>query len=247
MKTRTLLIFSFVAVLSGNGHAQKDTTFNTIPIYWTIDLGKTYLTSTHSVKNHNAPLAPTASGSWYFFCDIPARKAHSIARFGFIIAPGIGIGVSTFSINKILTENTGVVAMENPGDHYIYSFVQGYYLDVPVDFRYLTPLKSGNHNFNFELGGKAGHLLYSAKEIQVKEGSDVSTHTIHHVGILNTYRYGINAKAGYRKIHIDKNKNVMGIALSIIGNYYFSDVFIDQANIASKSFCIGLGMSFIWD
>lgn len=247
MKIRTILLSSLIIVIYGNSFGQKDTTIHTIPIYWTFELGSSFLTSTKIIENRKAPFYPTASGSIYFNWDIPMRKTNTISRTGFSIAPGIGLGASTFSINKKLSENNGLIIIENIVDPYEYSYIQGIYFDIPMDFRYLTPPNSKRQNFSFEIGSKVGRLVYTERKISINEKDESYIHKTKNVGILNKFRYGINAKISYRKINISKNNEALGLSFSIIGNYYLSDAFIGQSNINSKSFSIGAGLGFIFN
>lgn len=247
MKIHTIILSILIIVIYGNSYGQKDTTIHTIPIYWTFELGSSYLTSTKIIENRKAPFYPTASGSIYFNWDIPLRNTHTISRAGFSIAPGIGLGASTFSINRKLIENNGLIIIENIVGPYEYSYVQGIYFDIPIDFRYLTPPNSKKQNFSFEIGSKVGRLVYTEQKIFIKEKDESYTRKTQNIGIMNKFRYGINAKISYRKIHINRHNDALGLSFSIIGNYYLSDAFIRQSNIASKSFSIGAGLGFIFN
>jgi hypothetical protein len=244
MKVKQFLLFGLVASISCNIYAQKDSTINSVPFYWTFELGTSYLTSTSSIQNQKAPFFPTSSGSIYFNWNFPIGNQKTIPMSGFSLAPGIGFGASTYSINKNLSETNGLIAIEEIGGSYEYSYVQGIYFDIPLDVRYLTKPDLKRQNFSFELGGKFGYLVYTEKEIQKKEGNSTVTDNNKHVGILNKYRYGINAKISFRKMKITKTNDLMGLSLSIIGNYYLSDVFIEQNNLSSKSFSVGAGLGF---
>jgi len=246
MKLKTFLIIVIVVAFGFNVYSQNETVIHSVPLYWSFELSSNHLASAHGIKNYHAPYYPTASGSIYLNWNLPLTKTKSIPITGFSISPGIGIGASTISINKDLQENCGVIIINDIEGPYEYNYIQGIYLDIPIDFRYLTTPNDKRQNFVFELGLKLGKLLYTEKEIQVKENVDLYTHKTRNIGILNKFRYGINSKIGYRKLKINKNNDAMGMAFSTVVNYYFSDVFIDQADIYSKSFSIGASVSFIF-
>lgn len=246
MKTKTFLIAVAMVTFGIHVHSQNDTVIHSIPLYWSFELSSNHLTAAHGIKDHKAPYLPKASGSIYFNWNFPLTKTNSIPISGFSIAPGLGIGVSTINTNKDLGENNGVIIIDNIDGPYEYNYIQGIYLDMPVDFRYLTPPNDKNQNFVFELGLKFGKLLYTNKEIQVKDFDDLYTHKTRNIGIMNKFRYGINSKIGYRILKINKNNDAMGMAFSTIFNYYFSDVFVDQDAINAKSFSLGLSVSFIF-
>lgn len=244
MKTYAFLILVFIAAIGSKVYGQKDTTLNTVPFYWTFELGSSYLASAGDVKNHRAPFFPTASGSIYFNWNFPLGKTHTVPLSGFYLAPGLGLGASTFSINKNLSENNSSVTIGDISGSYEDSYIQGIYIDIPLDLRYLTMPDAKGQNFSFEMGAKFGKLLYTEKEIQVIDGDDIETHKVKNVGIMNPYRYGLNAKIGYRKIKTNKRKEVFGYSFSLIANYYLSDAFIENSGIRSKSFSIGAGLGF---
>jgi hypothetical protein len=244
MKVKNMLLLGLIIGICTNTSAQNDTTINSVPFYWTFELGSSYLTTTNTIKNQKAPFLPTASGSFSFNWNFPLGNKRTIPMSGFFLSPGIGLGVSTYSINKNISETNGVITIEDIDSPYDYYYLQGIYLDLPFDIRYLTAPDSKMQNYSFELGGKLGYLIYTEKEMQVKEGNNTDTYNSKHVGILNKYKYGITAKASYRKMRINKRNDLMGLSLSIIGNYILSDTFIDQEIINSKSFFIGVGMGF---
>ncbi len=80
--------------------------------------------------------------------------------------------------------------------------------------------------------------------MQFKDDDNTQTYNSKHVGILNKYRYGINAKIGFRKMKITKANDVMGLSFWIIWKYYLSDAFIDNSNFNSRSYSVGAGMGF---
>ena len=244
MKAKALFVLCLCTVIGSHIYAQKDTTLHSVPFYWTFELGTSYLTSTNSIQNHRAAFSPTSSGSIYFNWNFPIGNQQTTPMSGFFVAPGIGVGASTFSINKILSETNGLIKIEDIDGSFEYSYVQGIYLDIPIDFRYLTKPDKKRQNFSFELGGKVGYLVYTEKEIQTKDGNSTETYNSKHIGVLDKYRYGINAKIGFRRMKISKSNDLMGLSFSIIGNYYLSHAFIDHNTINSKSFSIGAGVGF---
>ncbi|MFZ4799893.1 MAG: hypothetical protein ACOYMA_20550 [Bacteroidia bacterium] len=244
MNVKTLIILGLIAGINSTIYAQKDSTIHSVPFYWTFELGSSYLTSSSTIKNQAAPFLPTASGSFYFNWNLPLGNQLTVPMSGLFLAPGIGIGVSTFSINKNLSETDGQITIEDIDGSYEYSYVQGIYFDVPIDFRYLTKPDLKRQSFSFELGGKFGYLVDTEKEIQKIDGNNTNTYNSKHSGILNKYRYGINAKIGFRKMKINRGNDLMGLSFSVIGNYYFSEAFIDHNSINCKSFSIGAGLGF---
>ena len=130
MKIYTLLLFCLVTTICRNSYAQHDSTMHSIPLYWTFELGSSYLTSTNNIENRKAPFYPTASGGVYFNWNIPLCNKQVIPGSGFSIAPGVGVGISTFSINNQLNKNNGVVEIINIVGPYEYSYMQG--MDNPV-------------------------------------------------------------------------------------------------------------------
>lgn len=244
MITRVLFVLCFVTATYSSMYAQKDSIINSKPFYWTFEMSSSFLTSTKNIENHKAFSLPTASGSIYFSWNFPVK--HNVDMSGFFITPGIGFGANTYCINKNISEKDGVITISNIDGSYEYSYIQGIYIDLPIDFRYLTQPNSKNQNFCFELGGKFGRLIYTEKEILTSDAEDYFTHRTKNSGIMNKYRYGINAKVGFRKIKVNKGNDVFGLALSIIGNYYFSNVFIPQNTISSNSYSVGVGLGFIF-
>ncbi len=84
MKFKKLFILGLVAGISSTIYAQKDSTIHSVPFYWTFELGSSYLTSTSAVKNHKAPLLPTASGSFYFNWNFPIGNQQTTPMSGFL-------------------------------------------------------------------------------------------------------------------------------------------------------------------
>lgn len=245
MKVKILIVYSFITAITCNIYAQKDS-IHSMPFYWTYELSSSYLMSTGIIKNHSAPLLPTASGSLYFNWNFSLRSNQPKDMQGFFIAPGVGIGFGTYSIDKSLSESNGNLIISDIEGAYKYCYVQGVYLDIPIDLRYFTHPNAKQQNFYFELGGKFGTLVSTKKEIASSQGDEYYTHTTKNVGIMNKYRHGINTKIGIRKIKINKQNDTFGFAFSIITNYYVSDAFKYQDISPSESISVGVGLGLLF-
>lgn len=248
MRKNVLIILILSLVFNNFVFGQNDSLPKSNPLYWTFELGTSFLTNTKTVKNQPFRDINTLSGSWYFYYDIPIRiKRNQNLNYGYSFAPGLGFGFNTFSIDKQLMENLGKTEFVNINTDYNYYYFQNTYLDIPLEFRYLTKPNAKMKNFSFDFGGKIGYLIYTEKELSAKIGDDIITTTTKKVNNMNKIRYGFSGKISYRNLKLSRNKKeYVGFAYSLHANYYPSEIFVNNNGFKTQYFSFGLGLSFIF-
>jgi hypothetical protein len=149
-------------------------------------------------------------------------------------------------MNKDISLIDGEIDVADIIGSYNYSSLTGYYVDLPVDFRFRTKANSKNRSFCFDIGGKAGKLLYAEKELQRQNGDEVNTQTLKNIDLLNSMHYAVTSKISYQATGAFKNE-AFGLAISASSSYYFSNALIKNDVAYPKLFSFGLGCTFMFE
>ncbi len=218
-----------------------------ISMYWIIEFGSSYLTSTNEVKKAKQRNYRQESVALNIYFDIPiGTKRQQDISWGFSVAPGLGLGIPSFNIDKELTRDVdGKLAFIPFTQDYEQSYFGAMFFDIPIDFRYLTKPNAKRVNFSFELGSKCGLNMTTNKGLVLKQNDETIHSITYGVKNFNSFRYGIVGKVGIHKLAATKsNGDLFGMSLHLVGNYFPSQVFQSGHGIKTGYFFLGLGYGF---
>ena len=196
---------------------------------WMQDAPSGYGFSTMKSRTFNA----------YYLWDIPFGES------AFSFHPGIGIGTEKYAFADDITIAYGVDSLGNDvlqftpldsifgtGTSYKKSQINTNYLDIPIEFRWISRKFDPKRSLKISLGGKVGVLIDSKTKIKYTQDGVNRTRKQKEKFNLNTIRYGVYFKVGYGGI-------------SAYGYYSLSDVFKkDDGPMATTMYPFTFGISW---
>lgn len=221
----------------------------TLPIYWSFEFGKSYLSTTNEVKNAKQTFYADGSAAWNFYFDIPlGSKREQQKNWGFSVAPGFGFSMTSFNVDKELIRDVdGKLTFIPFTQDFEQSYFGAMFFDIPIDLRYITKPNSKLVNYSFELGPKFGVNLMGNKGTVFKQNDEVIYTITQGVKNLNSFRYGVVGKFGVRKVTVSKsNGEMFGLSFHLIGSYFPSQVFEKGHGIETNYYFLGMGLGFIF-
>ncbi len=136
----------------------------------------------------------------YYFYPIPFGES----KFSF--HPGIGLGYEKYSFSRDVTltdtDSTQIVEV----DRSVYQTVDRTmlatnYIDIPLEFRFYT--KEDYRGLLVAVGGKVGRRIGSYTKIKYEQAGASKTDKFSRDYNLNPWRYGLQARLGFRGIQLN--------------------------------------------
>ncbi len=196
-----------------------------IPGALTIDLGFNFL--------QNAP--DNMSLRWFRSKDIGVYYLYPIpiGKTNFSVHTGLGFGFAKFSFKKNVTLSDADTTQVIPLDNTVYEAVSktqfsAHYVDIPLELRFYT--KENYRGFMVAVGGKVGRLLNSYTKINYTQSGDDKSDKLSRGYNLNPWRYGLQARLGFRGINLT-------------GYYGLSDLFRKNQGPQVNNFKVGLSIA----
>ena len=216
-----LLLVCSVAVLGQNEMARPD-----VPGDVMVDIGLNYLDEEPIFVNQ-AGWRSKSLGVYYL------RRKPISEKFSFYY--GAGFGFEKISLGDTVTLSSGYVNDANPNNIFvepvaITSLPSGIqfdknrlavtYFDVPLDLRFHPRGTQDGEGLFVGVGGILGLRLNSHSKLKFDEGGETVIEKVKGEYNLNGVRYGVQARFGFRGVHIFYKQ-------------YFSDLFQDSVGAAN--------------
>lgn len=128
-----------------------------------------------------------------------------IGKSKFFVVPGIGLSLERFTYSN----NAIVVYPENSRDSILLvgqsvvgvtgvkkSALVTNYIELPLEFKFLTNPDDPTRSFRFSLGGRIGYLYDSFEKLKYREEGEMNMLKEKHNFNLNRFRYGVSTKFG---------------------------------------------------
>jgi hypothetical protein len=153
-----------------------------------------------------------------------------IGKSNFFVVPGIGLSLERFNFSN----NAIVVYPEDSRDSILLvgqshleltgvkkSVLVANYVEVPLEFKFLTNPDDPTRSFRASIGGRFGYLYDSFEKLKYRDEGEMNMLKIKHNYNLNRFRYGVSAKFGIGNF-------------SFFGYYNLSPLFETDKGIWSK-------------
>lgn len=174
------------------------------------------------------------SANVYVMYDMPFKTNPK-----FSVALGIGIGTSAMYFKKMETKigstnKTLPFIRTDTGFNYKKYKLATSYIEIPLEFRFMSKPEDPNKSFKIALGVKGGLLLNAhtkAKNLQTATGAKVNGNTIKETSksYFNSSKIAITGRIGYGPI-------------SLFGAYNVTNMFKDA--VAADTKLVQIGISF---
>lgn len=173
---------------------------------------------------------------WFRSKDIGIYYLYpfSIGETNFSVHTGAGVGFAKFSFEQNVTlsdtDSTQIIPLdglyENAG--FDRSQFSAHYVDIPVELRFYT--KDNYRGLLVAIGGKVGRLLNSYTKINYEQAGQDKTDKLSRSYNLNPWRYGLQARLGFRGINL-------------MGYYALSELFQQNRGPEVNNFRVGLSIA----
>jgi len=132
------------------------------------------------------------------------------------LASGIGFGASNIKTNAYPTDTNDIsfYALIPDSIDYKNNKLTTTYLDIPIEFRFMSNANKRGRSFKVSLGFKAGvlignHTKYHGEDLN--GSGNIVKYKNYHVKNLTPYRYGFTARIGYGKFFINGYYSLTGL------------------------------------
>ena len=208
-----------------------------IPGDFLIEFGFNWLQEQPSGYGFNTLKSRTFNA--YYLWEVPFGES------AFSFHPGIGIGTEKYAFEDDITIAWGTDSLGNDalmftpldsiygtGNSYKKSQINTNYLDIPIEFRWISRKYDPKRSFKISIGGKVGVLIDSKTKVKYTQNGENKKRKQKEKFNLNTLRYGVYMKIGYGGI-------------SAYGYYSLSDVFQkDEGPMATTMYPFTFGLSW---
>ena len=244
MKKAILLLTVFVTLTCYGEKNQDTSSVNTMPFYWMFKFTTNKLLNTpKNLKQNNISLG----------AGIDIQYDLRLGDKGFGLSPGIGFEINSYNTNaSFTTNNNGITEISIIPDtiRYESNSLSIMYINVPIEFQFITSPNKNNRTFGFGAGIKAGYLVHNSQKFITEQNNTeaISTETItteKNLPNFSRLSYALTGRISYRRLK-KKQKEFVGTSLSVIGSYGLSPIFESNKGSTLTSYQIGIGLAFIF-